>query len=159
MCDEDVTCPCNIDLSSSVPVSEKQWPQGRQAINKCADHATNMFSLLEVKITTPFSMRLNTREGLMKQVIQFTPRTFTHDDMKGSIVVEKEEDEENETNQDKYEKIVENLKKCVEEINRNDEEETDRVEDDFEIDINVTDADKEDEIVRIDDKNGKEEQK
>ena len=85
----------------------------------------------------------------MKQVIQFTPRTFTHDDMKGSIVVEKEEDEENETNQDKHKKIAENLKKHVGEINRNYEEETDRAQDDFEIDVNVIDVDKEDETHRI----------
>ena len=46
---------------------------------------------------------------------------------------------------------MENLKKYVEDINRNGEEETDRVEDDFEIDVNVIDVDKEDEIISIDD--------
>ena len=54
---------------------------------------------------------------------------------------------------------MENLKKYVEDINRNGEEETNRVEDDFKIDMNVIDFDKEDEIVRTDDKNGKKEQK
>ena len=95
----------------------------------------------------------------MNQVLQFCSRTFTCNNMKGSIVAEEEEDEEKETNQDKHENVVENLKKHVEEINRNCEEETDRVEYDFEIDMNVIDVDKEDEIVRIDNKDRKEEQK
>ena len=50
---------------------------------------------------------------------------------------------------------MENVKKYVEELNKNGEEETGIEEDDFEIDINVIDVDKEDEIVRIDDKDGK----
>ena len=94
----------------------------RYAINKCVCHVTSIFSLLEVKRTTPFSIRLNVRENLMKQVLQFCPRTFTCNNMKGSVAVEEEEGEENETSQDKHEEIVENLKKYVEEINRNDEE-------------------------------------
>ena len=88
-------------------------------------------------------------------MLQFCPRTFTCNNVKGSIIAEEEEGEENENNQDKHKKIVENLNKHVEEINRNNEEETDKAEDDFEIDINVTDVEKEDEIARIDDKDRK----
>ena len=65
-CHEDGSGPCCIYLSSSVPVSEQQWPQAKQAINKHVDHITSMFSLLENKITKPFAIRLNTRENLMK---------------------------------------------------------------------------------------------
>ena len=54
---------------------------------------------------------------------------------------------------------MENLKKHVEDINKDGEEETDIVEDDFEIDVNAIYVDKEDEIVRIYDNDGKEEQK
>ena len=39
--------------------------------------------------------------------------------MRVSVVSEEEEGEDNETNQEKHEKIVENLKKHVEDINRN----------------------------------------
>ena len=94
-------------------------------------------------------------------MLQISPRTFTHDDVKGSILSEEEEEEgeEKETNKDNYENIVENLKKHVEDINKDGEEETDIVEDDFEIDVNAIYVDKEDEIVRIDDNDGKEEQK
>ena len=130
----------------------------RQAIDKCVDHMTSAFSLLEVERTKQFSIRLNTRKYLMNQVSQFCPRTFTCNNMKESIVAEEEEGEYKETNQDKHENIVENIKKYAEDINRNGEEEIDRVEDDFEIDMNVIDVDKEYEILRIDNKDGKEEQ-
>ena len=77
-----------------------------------------MFSLLEVKRTKPFSIRLNTREDFMNHVLQFFPRTFTHNNVKGSIVAEEEEGEDKETNQDKHENIVENLKKHVEDVDK-----------------------------------------
>ena len=54
----------------------------------------------------------------MKQVLQFCPRTFAHNDMKGSFFSEEEDGEEKENNEDKHENIVGNLKKHVEDINR-----------------------------------------
>ena len=54
----------------------------KKAINKCIDHVTSAFSLLEVKTTKPFAIRLSTREDLMKQVLQFCPRKFTYDNVK-----------------------------------------------------------------------------
>ena len=69
MCDEAGTGPYNIDLSSSVPVSEHQWLHVKQAINKCIYHMTITFSLLEVKPAKLFAIRLNTRVDLMNQVL------------------------------------------------------------------------------------------
>ena len=54
----------------------------------------------------------------MNYVLHFCPRTFTHSNMKVSMVSEEEEGEDKETNQDKHKNIVENLKKHVEDINR-----------------------------------------
>ena len=65
---------------------------------------------------------------------------------------------EKETNKDKHQNVVENLKKHIEVINKDSEEERDTSEDDFEIDMNAIDVDKEDESVRINNDDGKEEQ-
>ena len=37
-CHEDVGGPCDVDSSSSVPVSEQQWPQVKIALNKSIDY-------------------------------------------------------------------------------------------------------------------------
>ena len=95
----------------------------------------------------------------MNQALRFCPRALAHDNMKESIVAEEEESEDKETNQDEHENTVENLKKYVEEINRNGEEETDVVDDDFELGMSATDVDKGDGILRINGNDGKEEQK
>ena len=49
---------------------------------------------------------------------------------------------EKETNKDKHQNVVENLKKHIEVINKDSEEERDTSEDDFEIDMNAIDVDK-----------------
>ena len=51
------------------------------------------------------------------------------------------------------------LKKYVEDIDKDGEKETDVVKDDFEKDMNAIDVDKEDEILRIDDNDGKNKKK
>ena len=86
-----------------------------------------MFSLLKFKTIREFSVRLSTRKDLMKYILQFCSQTFTYNNMKESIAAEEEEGEENKSNQDKHEAIVENIKKCIEGISRSDEEETTRI--------------------------------
>jgi len=116
MCYEDSTGPCAIDIKSSVPVSEQQWPQVKHVLNKCANDMKSIFDLLEVKRKKPFSDQISTRKDLIKEILKFCPRSFKYNDMTGSIDSEDDDSKDAEVTVDRHVVIAENIKKHVDGI-------------------------------------------